>query len=1061
LENDDSEGKNIEGSKSEDIKGAFERQRQFSEERFSLLSSKEERSERVARQFTLSSQSVPEDPSSEPLPKNFRLKLVETYRERQIQKQNEHSTESSDNNNDKFLDNRKNKKQFEIFEDTSQPIPPVAPPANNWIPIGPFVLRKGQGGVKPSTSGRAVGIAVASDGKRVYVASANGGVWRSDDTGLNWYSLMEAFDLDPTTLSSDSLACGALAIDLSNPDRIYVGTGEGDSGDYFGVGPIVSYDGGQNWNTEQTSPESPQLAGSAFYALALDPSDPNKVIAATKEGLYRRESNGVGGFHWVKKKVGSDKLFSSIVAAHNEGLTTFYAAKYSGPIYISNDGQTWSAIGTGFPLNVRRISLAIQPNNPSVVYALTESNEVWRLDIVTGSSNKWRKINGSPKDLLGNQGWYDIAIAVDPNDVNILYLGGSTKESQGEWSGSLYRSVVKAKGAGDNVIYEMNNTYIGNSVHADIHTLVFAPGDSNKLWLGCDGGVFYSTHPRDNGDIFESRNAGLSTLTMNHMDQHPTEDAVIFCGTQDNGGERFTGEESWLYSSDGDCGYYVINWNDPYKILSTYTYGLLNRSTNGGQRNSYEEIIVPLTPEEGVLFYAPLIGTPYTPSDPARAEIVAFGSIRPWISTDFGNNWISIPANSLSNDRLDDVIRSLCLFSHNKLYAGTMSGGIYRFDKTGNEWQRTRLDKTSLNGVLPLNGVITDIAIDLLDATGNSIYISLGGSGDYRHVWHFDGNKWDPRSGPSVNSSESLLDVQVNSIVVDPKNPSHVFIGADIGCWRSIDSGIRWKPFSEGLPDVAVIDLKIHTKRLIRTSTYGRGLYERTLDDVQKQGVELFIRHTQLDRGRFATAENIADPTDPKKVVKNGNSPDIKLDTPDPNGHYQFPLSKKEINYLEFEDTLIDDSTIVATHPTTNILSRVYVQVHSHGVVLADNVQVMLLISNIASEEAPVLPPAFDNNVREKLAINNSNWKTLGIVKLDNLRVGYPKIVTFELNSNIFSSEITLNRNNSYYLLALVHHTDDPFRNTELNTDSLSKNERKAALKKIRVIPFEGTFPSE
>ena len=62
------------------------------------------------------------------------------------------------------------------------------------------------------------------------------------------------------------------------------------------------------------------------------------------------------------------------------------------------------------------------------------------------------------------------------------------------------------------------------------------------------------------------RNTGLQTLEMNHLGQHPTEDAVVFCGTQDNGGARFTGEEAWYHSVWGDSGFLVVNWNDPYRV---------------------------------------------------------------------------------------------------------------------------------------------------------------------------------------------------------------------------------------------------------------------------------------------------------------------------------------------------------------------------------------------------------------------------------------------------------------------------------------------------------------
>ena len=178
---------------------------------------------------------------------------------------------------------------------------PTPPPANNWIPIGPSVLRQGQGEVKPATSGRTPAIAVVAGGNRAYIGAANGGVWRTEDGGTNWVSQMDAFDLNPTQSASDSLAVGAVAVvpgATVNTDRVYVGSGEGPGGAYFGVGPIMSTDGGQNWTTETVSPGSPSLAGTAFYALAVDPADSNRVVAATRQGLFRREPDGAGGFHW-------------------------------------------------------------------------------------------------------------------------------------------------------------------------------------------------------------------------------------------------------------------------------------------------------------------------------------------------------------------------------------------------------------------------------------------------------------------------------------------------------------------------------------------------------------------------------------------------------------------------------------------------------------------------------------------------------------------------------------------------------------------------------------------
>ena len=940
------------------------------------------------------------------------------------------------------------------------PEPPAPPPANNWVPIGPSGLRQGQGHVNPATSGRTPAIAPIAAGNRAYVGAANGGVWSTHDGGASWRSLMDAFDLNPTQSQADSLSVGALAVvagATAGLDRIYVGSGEGPGGAYFGVGPIVSIDGGQNWVTEAVAPGSPSLAGSAFYALAVDPGDTNRVVAATRQGLFRREPNAAGAFHWARKAppTPGSAWATSVVAARTGVTTTFYAAFWFGPVYSSADGHTWAAVGTGFPVaGVGRISLAVQSDNPSVVYAFSSEGNVYRLDTAVGT---WRQVTGlpAPVDLVRNQGTYDLAIAVAPDNVNRIYLGGATVFSGVDWSGALYRSDITVTAASVTAA----NTLIGNSVHADIHTIVFTPGSSSQMWVGCDGGVYRTDDATASGDIFTSLNKGLQTLTMNYLGQHPTEDAVLFCGTQDNGGERFTGEEAWLYTSGGDSGYFVVNWNDPYRVADTYVRGAVRRSTTGGTRYSYGNVPVPLAMGEGVLFYAPLVGTPANPGAPGEADILAFGSIRPWISTTFGGAWESIPNNTLVGDQLDGNIKSMIFASAIKLYVGTMAGGVYRFDKSGAAWTRTQLDTLGGANSLPLAGVVSAIAVDAADGTGSSIYITFGSSGDYRHVWHFNGMSWQQRSGPAAGAADALLDIQHNAIVVDPAAPAHLYAGADIGIWRSIDSGATWQVFSDGLPDAAVLDLRLHNpRRLLRASTHGRGAYERTLDALPKQGVELYVRDTQLDQGRFATINFLPDPVNQGDQVAHWRGPDIKVDTPDVNGQYQFPLGAT-INFFDFVDTLNDDAHNVATHATSTITTRVYVQVHNRGVVPADNVRVMCLLAN-ASAALPALPANYQTKVQGGMPINNANWQTIGIVDVNDVRVGFPKIAAFDLNSNKLPPPANLAGNNHHCVLALVHHALDPYTSINTNTDQNSLQERKAAHKNLTVVQFTGTPPA-
>jgi hypothetical protein len=289
-----------------------------------------------------------------------------------------------------------------------------------------------------------------------------------------------------------------------------------------------------------------------------------------------------------------------------------------------------------------------------------------------------------------------------------------------------------------------------------------------------------------------------------------------------------------------------------------------------------------------------------------------------------------------------------------------------------------------------------------------------------------------------------------------------VYASADIGAWRSTDGGQHWAPFSEGLPDAAVMDLKLHAeRRLLRLSTHGRGVFERTLDETAagKQGVELYVRDTQLDQGRFETVNYLPNPTKQGETVRHWAGPDIKLDTPNAAGTYQFPPTGT-IDFHEFVDELTDDFRNVATHATETLTTRVYVQVHNRGVVPANGVRLMLLLAN-ASAGLPALPPGYDVNVRNGLPINTVDWKTLGVATLDDVRVGFPKIAAFDLPSDKLPVPANLVDNDHHCVLALVQHPDDAYVSTELSTDQNSKRERKAAHKNLKVVPFVGMLPRQ
>ena len=1093
--------------------GPSDRLEQFMEERFARIGSGDKEAEEPeeapgVERFASRSLDRPEEPPGGPLPPDFRRDLVQGYRRRQRAKMaRERSREPGEGEGPAARDDHAPDAPTSEEGGDGEgeaPIAPVQPPASNWVPIGPSVVRRGQAAGTPAMAGRTSGLAIAPGGSRIYAASANGGVWRSDDGGVTWRSTMDAFDLDPTSLdptsldpaplASDSLACGAIAIDQDDPDRIYVGTGEGDyvfisadgkvsgSGAYFGVGPIRSDDGGRNWiganqDQELIAPGSPPLAGAAFYALAVDPTDRERVMAATTNGLYRREPDGGGGFHWARKQ---PALFTSVVVAGSGAATTFYAAQWGGKVLTSIDGNTWVNAGTGFPTSdVGRIGLAVRPTDPSVVYALIarRSNRyilgVWRLDALSGA---WTQVTGHPDDLFGTpipggfgQGGYDLVIAVDPNNPSQIYLGGSTRSNglgdADQWAASLYRCTVTITGSGG-LSASLSTTPIGGAVHADVHALAFVPQDSQRLYVGCDGGVFF-TSSATGAASFEPRNTGLQNLHMEHLGQHPAEDAVLFCGTQDNGTLRFTGEEAWLHCAPGDGGFVVVNWRDPYRVLVTYPKGVARRFDDGGSRYRFNDFPLPLEArrDDCQVFYAPLVGTPPNPDNPIQAERVAFATNRVWVSDTFGSTWASIPSNTIQ-DRLGlnecrtkvgqgFRIRSLAFAGADRIYAGLMNGRVYRYERTAAGWRAAvRIDSLGGPDSLPADFAIpvTDIAVDRADDTGGSIYIAFGGTGDYRHVWHWDGRRWQQRSGPEAGSLDALQDVQVNAIVVDPADPDHLWVGADIGVWHSLDAGTTWEPFSEGLPDAGVFDLQLHApRRLLRASTHGRGVYERALDPAPARAIELYVRDTQLDQGRFPTVDGLSDPIRLGQTVAHDRGPDIKLDTPDANGNHQLPPTS-DIDFLQFVDVLIDDAEHVAGPASAVVTTRVYVQVHNRGVTPASGLRVMLLVAGASPGPLPPLPPGYSSNLQSGTPIATPSWRTVGFATLDDVRVGFPKIAAFDLTSDLLPPSAGPAGSDQHCLLAFVHHPLDPFTATETATDLLSINERKAAHKRLTVV---------
>ena len=915
----------------------------------------------------------------------------------------------------------------------------------NWTPIGPFAVRRGQAFSLPVVSGRVRGIGVSDDGRRIYVGTGNGGVWRSTDAGREWEPTSDREEHAPTAPGStlqqvDSLACGALALvdgGSQAADILYVGTGEGNAfltgphTGFFGVGMLRSVDGGGTWTQEASLPS---LAGSGVFGVVVDPDDPTHehAVAVTTRGVFRRRSRVNPWQEEPLVGLGTGARCSGIAVGRTGPDVVFYVSTTSGRVFSSRAGGAWTALPSLPAPPVSRVTLAASSTTPTVLYALAcrptgHIQGLHRLDTASAPL-LWRTVTTPPPALFGNpagprgQGNYDQAIVVDPRDANLVYVGGASFTVGEESSGALFRCRVVSTGPGS---FDCAETLIGGSVHGDIHVLTFRPGSSSELWLGCDGGVFAAGDARLGTDrVFEARNTGLTTYTLMGLDHLPGEESYAFCGVQDNGGIRWLGGDVWDHQLFGDGGATVVNHTSRKRLLSSYFDKRIRRADIDGRRYVLEDITVPVVRQ---LFYPPMT------SSPDNGDFVFFGGEKLYVSRNFASDWdTTLPSGPPGSTNL----RSLVATSNTRVYAGWDSGHLGRYDFVAatSTWTYTDYTRTATVGppaTTAENRAITGITADPARPDGSQVFVCVAGFGGTPsdHVWRLDtllppATRWSSASGTAPNA---LIDIQHNAILADPDTPGRLWVGADLGVWVTDDAGATWRTLEGNLPDAAVVDLDLlriplpdGTKlQLLRASTHGRGVYEMRLDKPQPR-VELIIRANDLDQRRRDARAGVTLPGNRSAKSVLDASPDIFVELPDAQGNYPTGSGRPPVVTELVE--LPPGTEIVAADPGNPVVSRVHVVVRNRGVDNVDDVRVTLLVG---PKETP-LPPTYVDAARTGVFAAVDGWFSAGSVTLAGLRDNRPRIATFAVSSESLPP-LGESAGKDYHLVALLHHASAVF----------------------------------
>lgn len=888
--------------------------------------------------------------------------------------------------------------------------PPPGPPGGagtvNWTPIGPSVINNGQSApVRPQVSGRINAIA-AGPGNRVYAGAANGGVWYSGDGGLTWaplddYSTSSGFI---SNLKADALSVGALAVAFSTggaaTDDVYVGTGEpGPSDGYFGIGVRHSTSGGApgSWATEATN-----LAGRDIYRLFLDPDVAGRVWVATTAGIFQRPL--VAPFTtWTQITsatfANSNGAVSDLVIGGTAGARRVYAAFSNDKAYVF-DGSNWTAL-TGIAAGAGRIVLAVGENDPTIVYAFTQNGALYRL--VGSAFQAVANVPGA--SIVTSQGWYDLVLAVDPGDAATVYLAGSAILYSGDWVLPFFKGTVNNVGGtwtfafnpANNANPTADPTFIGGDVHADGHALAFAAGagisplhDRTNVWVGCDGGIFQST---TSGALnsFVARNLGLAITEMTFFAQRQDSDSVLFAGNQDNGNVRFRGEQACYEDPEGDGGGVAVDPNDQYKVMRQYVragrwysatsfYSALSVTTDGGATPFTSLTFPPWTAntvaqrnavnaeDSATNFYAP-IASADAGGGLTRA---AFGTNRVWLTENWGGAWVTLPAATnpyvpatpnAAQDVLDgSAIQTVVFASGSRLFAATLTA-VWRFDFAAGAWTVTPLTTSGL----PASRFITALAV-ADNATNGSIYITLGYSNG-GHVYYLDGAAGSTWQNAGITDATGNINVPATAVVVDPANSTIVYAGTDVGVWQGTHTGAAtwtWVPFSQGLPECAVLDLQIHSRaHLLRAATHGRGIWEIEIPIAPAAAgtddPDIYLRVNYADTGRvrggtrYSWVEGAQDPTAKGFNVYHWMSADIKVRRGSLSG---LPVLGAQANYLDYAFNIGDyiDTSHIETADQAGA-DRIFVEVHNRGLtpLPAGQVRVLLLITQVGAA-LPALP---------------------------------------------------------------------------------------------------------
>jgi photosystem II stability/assembly factor-like uncharacterized protein len=682
-----------------------------------------------------------------------------------------------------------------------------------WRNIGPY-----RGGRTRAICG------VPSQPNVFYMAPVNGGIFKSIDYGRTWVPI---FDDQPTA------SVGAIAVSVSNPNVVYVGSGEGLHRPDLSVGDGVykSTDAGQTW-THLGLRDGQQIA-----QLAVDPKNPERIFVAVAGHPYGpNEERGVyrsldGGKTFEKALYRDENVGASDVQIDPSNPQVVYAALWEsregpwengvfngdgGGIFKSSDGgKTWRLLTKGLPGGIVQANIAIASSAPQTLFAAVRTKTIAKLYRSDDAGETWRGTTDDPRPGLGIGGGDLPVVRFDPKNSKIVYSASVVcwKSTDG---GKTWDGWRGAPGGDD-----YQNVWIN-------------PTNPDVMLLASDQGAIVTVNSGKSWSSWYNQ----PTAQLYHVSADNTFPYRLYSGQQESGsvGIKSRGDEGeitfrdWKPVAAEEYGYVVADPLDADIIVG-------GKLTRFDRRTGQAQNILPVpvqTEEFRMLRTEPVV---FSPLDP---HLLFFAGNTLWQTRDRGDRWEKIspdlsrpnydlPASigKYKDDATKQVHRRGVIYTVapspldvNRIWCGTDDGLIQLTTDSGKTWTNATPPNISAWQKISL--------IESGHFDSNTAYAAVNTMriDDLRpHIFatHDGGKTWTEIAN-GIPAGQI-----VNAVREDPERKGLLFAAAEKGVYVSFDDGVNWESLRLNLPATSVRDLIIKNDDLV-VATHGRGFW--VLDNI-------------------------------------------------------------------------------------------------------------------------------------------------------------------------------------------------------------------------------------